>query len=83
MAVRWPLVGWGPNLGGVRGACAPGHLVQLRDQHEEEVRVEAPCSAHAARHSQHLPKGTSGLWNKWTTQDRVHRRQDEDRASGT
>lgn len=31
VAVQWPLVGWGPNLGGVGGACAPGQLMQLRD----------------------------------------------------
>lgn len=76
-------MGWGPNLGGVRGACAPGNLVQLRDQHEQEVGVEAPSSTHTARHSQHLPKGASGLWNTWPVQAQAQCRRDKDAASDT
>lgn len=80
-AVWWPLVGQGPNLGGVRAACIPGQLVQLCDQHQQEVWVEAPYSAHAARHGQHLPKSTSGLQNKRPVQAPVDRRPGEDEAS--
>ena len=32
------------------------------------MRVEALCGTHAAGHSQHLPKGASGLWNKGLVQ---------------
>lgn len=83
VAVRWPAVEWGPNLGGVRGVHSLGQLAQLCDQYEQEIRVEAPRGAHAARHSQHLPKGTSGLQNKWPIQAQRHQRQDEDKASDT
>lgn len=72
VAVRWPSLGWGPSLRGVRGACALGQPVQLCDQREEEVWVEAPRSTHTARHSQHLPKGAGGLGNKQCAQVGAH-----------
>ena len=72
VAVRWPTVRWGTNLGGVRGAWALGQLMQLCDQCQEEVRVEAPCGTHAARHGQHLPKGASGLWSEQPPQAQTH-----------
>lgn len=61
--------------------CTPGQLVQLCDQREEEVWVEAPRSTHTARHSQHLPKGTGGLGNKRHTQVGAHCTQNRDEAS--
>ena len=64
MTVWWPSVRWSPNLGCVGGVCVPCQLMELSDQHQEKVRVEASGGTYAAGHSQHLPKGTSGLWNQ-------------------
>lgn len=64
MTVRWPSVRWDPHLGCVGGVCVPCQFVELSDQHQEKVRVEASGGTHAAGHRQHLPKGASGLWNQ-------------------
>lgn len=93
---HWPSplfpLGWAPHLvwlcGGPRceGAHtfrAPRQPVELRDQHEQEVWVEAPSGTHAARHSQHLPKGPSGLRKKRPVRLWALRTESRDRASDT